>query len=193
MADDAPTPRALADPQDPLPEASWLWRRVFTFCALAVSFAVIVGLGYAVNRIVGNVVGRMDSMDARNVAQITIIALGVIENMFKMMFYVVMLTITYYMVAPSAEQIVKVIQTAGLLKSGVQIASRARFEGADGQKEDTQGTIGLPPQPVVPPAPESAPVAAPDGPAAIVADVSEADADAMRTGVGSYFEKGDHK
>jgi len=161
---DEVAPRVLPDPQDPLPEANWLWRRVFTFVALFFAFAILVGLGYATNRIVGNIVGRIDSMDARNVAQITVVALGVIEKMFRMMFYTVLVIITYYMVAPSAEQITKMIQTAGLLKHGVQIASRAKFEGPD-RREETQATIGRPPQPVVPP--ESAgngPPAADTGP-----------------------------
>lgn len=150
MADDPVIPKALADPQDPLPEASWLWRRVFTIAAVAITFAIMVGLGYAVNRIVGNIVTRIDTMDAVNVAQITVVALHVIQRMFTLMFYTVLVLATYYMVAPSAEQITKMIQTAGLLKHGVQIASRARFEG-DGRREETQATVGKPPQPVVPP------------------------------------------
>lgn len=158
MADDT-TQRALADPQDPLPESNWLWRRVFTFVALAASFGILIGLAIATNRIVGNVVGRIDSMDARNVAQITVVALNTMMDMFKLMFYLATLVVTYYMVAPSAEQITKVIQTAGLLKSGVQIGSRALFRGPDGQEEETQATVGVPPQPTVPPA---APTAAPE-------------------------------
>lgn len=167
MADEPQAPRVLSDPQDPLPEASWLWRRVFTFVALAISFGVIVGLSFAVNRIVGNIVGRIDSMDAVNVAQITVVALHVLADMFRMMFYVVLVTITYYMVAPSAEQITKVIQTAGLLKSGVQIASRARVTLPD-REEETTATVGAPPQPIVPPPATEAPsaaVSAPDAPA----------------------------
>lgn len=192
MADDPQTPRVLADPQDPLPEASWLWRRVFTFVVLGVAFLILIGLATATNRIVGNVVGRIASMDAHNVAQITIVALNTMLDMFKMMFYIALVAITYYMVAPSAEQIVKVIQTAGLLKSGVSIASRASFMGADGRREDTAATVSLPPQPqpAVPPVPAPA-APAPDA-AAIVGDVSDADIDAVRPAMGSYFDKGQH-
>lgn len=142
---------ALPDPQDPLPEANWLWRRVFTFAVLALAFGILIGLGWATNRIVGNIVGRIDNMDARNVAQITVVALNVILQMFKMMFYVVGFNMLLYIVAPSAEQITKMIQTARLLRGGVQIASRARYDRPD-HSEETQATIGLPPQPVVPPA-----------------------------------------
>lgn len=143
MTDQVQTPRALPDPQDPLPEASWLWRRVFTFVALVLAFGVVIGLSFAVNRIVGNIVGRIDSMDARNVAQITVVALHVIERMFRMMFYTVLVVVTYYMVAPSAEQITKMIQTARLLRGGVTIASQARVTRADVQ-EETRAQVGIP-------------------------------------------------
>ena len=148
MADETPT-RILSDPQDPLPEANWFWRRVFVFVALAAAFGILIGLGMATNRIVGNIVNRIDSMDARNVAQITVVALNVIQRMFTLMFYTVIVIVTYYMVAPSAEQITKMLQTARLLKAGVQIASRAKVETND-RREETQATIGQPPQPVVP-------------------------------------------
>jgi hypothetical protein len=164
MADDSQHSRALSDPQDPLPESNWLWRRVFTFVALGCAFILLFALATATNRIVGNVVGRIDTMDARNVAQITVVALNTMLEMFKLMFWLATLTITYYMVAPSAEQITKVIQTAGLLKSGVQIGSRARFEGPDGQREETSGTVGLPPGPVAPSLPPEAPEAPDNAP-----------------------------
>lgn len=144
---------ALSDPQDPLPEANWLWRRVFTFAVLGIAFGILIGLGWATNRIVGNIVGRIDTMDARNVAQITVVALNVILTMFKLMFYVVMFNMLLYIVAPSAEQITKMIQTARLLRGGVQIASRARYDRPD-HSEETSATIGLPPQPVAPPVAE---------------------------------------
>lgn len=149
MAEEANT-RLLPDPQDPLPEANWLWRRVFVFVALAATFAILIGLGLATNRIVGNVVNRIDSMDARTVGQIAVVALNVMQRMFTLLFYLAVLIVTYYMVAPSAEQITKMIQTAGLLKHGVQVAARAAAQ-VEGRREETQATIGLPPQPVVPP------------------------------------------
>lgn len=152
MADEAPPPRILADPQDPLPEASWLWRRVFTFAVLAATVILALGLAIAVNRIVGNIVGRLDTMDARNVAAITIKALEVILRMFTLMVYVWLANMLLYIVAPSAEQITKMLQTARLLKSGVQVATRARARGRGvDREEETAATIGIPPQPHVPP------------------------------------------
>lgn len=164
MSDRNEVPKALADPQDPLPEANWLWRRVFTFVALAACFVLLMWLGYSIGRIVSNVVGRIDTMDSATVGKITIAALNTILTMFRLLFWIVIVVTTYYMVAPSAEQITKMIQTAGLLKHGIQIASRAKFEGPDGQREETQATVGQPPQPVVPP--ESAPTGANQAPGA---------------------------
>lgn len=139
---------SLPDPQDPLPEANWLWRRVFVFVALALAFGILIGLGWAVNRIVSNVVGRIDSMDAVNVAQITVVALNVILKMFTLMFYTVIVVVTYYMVAPSAEQITKMLQTARLLKAGVQITSKAAIRTPE-REEQAESAAGKPPLPPV--------------------------------------------
>lgn len=139
------------DMQDPLPEANWLWRRVFTFIAMAAIFAILIGLAIATNRIVSNVVGRIDTMNAVAVAEIAKQALVVILTMFKLMFWALIVVVTYYMVAPSAEQITKMMQTAGLLKAGVQIASRV-VETPD--RREVASTTGQPPQPVAPPVPD---------------------------------------
>jgi len=144
MSDDKPQVRILSDPQDPLPEANWFWRRVFTFVALLLAFSIAIGLAVAVNRIVGNVVGRIDTMSADSVAAITVKALSVIEQMFKLMFFVVLVVVTYYMIAPSAEQITKMIQTARLLQGGVQINTRAKVETPE-RVEETAATVGVAP------------------------------------------------
>ncbi len=144
---EAPTPPVAIDAQDPLPEANWLWRRVFTFAAVAVILGILIGLAIATNRIVGNVVGRIDTMSAAAVAEIAKEALVVILRMFTLMFWALMVTITYYMIAPSAEQITKMLQTAGLLKAGVQFASRS-IETPE--KREVAATVGQRPQPDVP-------------------------------------------
>lgn len=151
---DTPTPPPAIDAQDPLPEANWLWRRVFTFIAMALIFLLLFGLATATNRIVTNVVGRIDTMSAIAVAEIAKQALIAILAMFKMMFWSLLVVVTYYMVAPSAEQITKMMQTAGLLKAGVQIASRT-LETPD--RRETASTAGQPPVPVVPPVASEAP------------------------------------
>lgn len=167
MTEASPPPILPPDAQDPLPEANWLWRRVFTFVATAAIFGILIGLAIATNRIVGNVVGRIDTMSAVAVAEIAKQALVAILAMFKLMFWALMVTITYYMVAPSAEQITKMIQTAGLLKGGVKFAStKMTAETPEGTTTTaTAATVGQDPvpavaPPVITPAPDAAPAPA---------------------------------
>ncbi len=147
MTDD-PTPRPITDIQDPLPESNWTWRRIVTILVLAASFAVLAGCGFALFKIVNGIVGKIDSMSAAAVAQITIAALATVEQMFRLMFWTMIVALTYYMIAPSAEQITKMLQTAGLLKAGVQIAQRTVQTP---ERTETAATVGQPPQPVTPP------------------------------------------
>jgi hypothetical protein len=137
---DTPTPPALVDMQDPLPESNWLWRRVLTFVAIVFIFALMTGLGYAVHRIVGGVIERIDGMSAPAVADITIRALGVIERMFGWMYWSLLVVVTYYMVAPSAEQIAKMISAVALLKGGVQTGRRTMVREPGRTVETTTGT-----------------------------------------------------
>lgn len=148
-------PKKPVDPQDPLPEASWVWRRVFSFAIAAAVLLVLAGCGYVAYRIVGGIVGKIDTMDARNTAQIAVAALHTIEQMFRLMFWALIVIVTYYMVAPSAEQITKMIQTAGLLKSGVKFASTtATKESPTGETTTaTAASAGQDPIPPVPPPP----------------------------------------
>lgn len=148
MSDD-PTPKpVLPDLQDPLPESNWTWRRIVTILVLAASFAVLAGCGIALFKIINGIVGKIDSMSAAAVAQITVRALATVEQMFRLMFWTLMVALTYYMIAPSAEQIVKMLQTAGLLKAGVQIAQRSVETP---ERREVAATVGQPPQPVTPP------------------------------------------
>lgn len=149
MTDKNPT--VVHDIQDPLPEANWLWRRVLTYALCLAVLSIMAGCGYAMFRIVNSITGKIDAMDARAVVQITLAALGTVEQMFRLMFWALLVVVTYYMVAPSAEQITKMLQTAGLLKSGVQIAGRTVETP---ERRETASTVGKPPQPVSPPVEE---------------------------------------
>lgn len=97
MTDD--TPHKI-DPQDPLPETNWFWRRVYTFALSLISVAFIwYGL---------------ESLNAMQQPQ----------HVFSITRYMVgvhVLLITFYMLAPSAEQIVKLVQAAKLLRAGVPL------------------------------------------------------------------------
>lgn len=136
------------DIQDPLPEANWLWRRIFIF---GVTTAVIYLVYLSVDRLGTVAVVRPD------------IGIAAFVSIVKLLVITIDVLVTYYMVAPSAEQITKMMQTAGLLKSGVQIASRVVETPF---RRETAQTVAQPPQPVSPPvASEGAsetPIAAPD-------------------------------
>jgi hypothetical protein len=93
-----------ADLQDPLPESSFFYRRVFSYI---VSLAFIALLAF--------VIYRMDeARELRLVAQYLCILLFCV--------------ITYYMIAPSAEQIVKMFQTARVLVRGVDLKTDDPFK-----------------------------------------------------------------
>lgn len=134
MADNT-KPTQLSDPQDPLPESNWLWRRVFIF---GTSIAVLYLVYGAVDRLGTVAVVRPD------------IGIAAFVSIVKLLVFTLNFLVLCYTVAPSAEQITKMVKTASLLKSGVQVASRAILRTAD-RSEETQSTVGLPPQPVVPP------------------------------------------
>ncbi len=135
MSDDAPPPTPQIDLQDPLPESNWFWRRVFVFVSITILFA---GVSYILWQIadIGHSKAPRAAIDALLELGLRILWLSFIYVMF-------------YLIAPSAEQVVKMIQTAALLRSNVQFASRSVQE-ADGRTEIAQ-TAGKPPQPVAPP------------------------------------------
>jgi hypothetical protein len=139
------------DLQDPLPEANWLWRRVFCFAVVAVLMFFVYGS-----------VDRLGRVAILSPAQ----GIPALVTVTKSILFLAMLTITYYLLAPSAEQLTKLVKTASLLKSGVQMASRTIMRP---DKTETATTVGLPPAPPVPPAVESPtpatpePVSVPDG------------------------------
>lgn len=81
------------DPQDPLPEQSFFYRRVFSY-VIAVSLLGLIAF----------VVWRIDGAD-----QLREIALYLCLLLF--------VVVTYYMVAPSAEHVVKMIQLGKLWRS----------------------------------------------------------------------------
>lgn len=127
------SPSSTTDLQDPLPESSWFWRRVFVF---AVTAAVLWMLWGAITQLA-------------NVALVEP-RLGVpaLLTLCKWIIGFSGMMVTYYMVAPSAEQLTKMVKVASLLKSGVQVAG-TRVETPEGHVEGAK-TVGLPPAPPIP-------------------------------------------
>ena len=125
--------------QDPLPESNWLWRRVFCFAVTAGLMFFMWGLTDRLGKVAFS--SPQEGIPALlAVSKWTIAFAG--------------LVVTYYLLAPSAEQITKLIKTASLLRAGVQIASRSVERPG---RREVATTVGTPPQPVVPPeSPQSA-------------------------------------
>jgi hypothetical protein len=105
------------DPQDPLPESNFLYRRLTTWFIVMALLALV---WHNVEALHG--LGAVDGL-----VEITkwLIALAGIVS-------------TYYLIAPSAEQVVRIIQTARVLRQGIRSA------------ENTEETPTPAPPPVVP-------------------------------------------
>lgn len=131
MADLAPS--IPTDLQDPLPESSWFWRRVFVY---AVTIAVLWMLWGAITQL-----GNVALVEPK-------LGVPALLTLCKWIIGFTGMMVTYYMIAPSAEQLTKMVKTVSLLKAGVQVSGR-RVEGADGSSEEAK-TIGLPPAPPIP-------------------------------------------
>lgn len=132
------------DAQDPLPESNWLWRRVFVF-GLTIGLLILVYL--KIDSVAD--VARMGSKEA-------------IEGLVKLLRICLWLIgglVLFYMLAPSAEQLVKLIQTAKSLRDGVRFTSSST---ATAGTATTVSTAGQPPEPdrwslAPPPAPPGSP------------------------------------
>src|SRR5689334_16614791 len=101
MADTEAGPPAKIEAHDPLPESSWLWRRVFSFVLTVTFLVALYALGYATYSLAH---GHEEQVINRLYAE------------FRFTVLLTFIIATYYMAAPSAEQIVRMWQTAALFK-----------------------------------------------------------------------------
>lgn len=123
VSDSDPT-MVRVDVQDPLPETNWFWRRVYTFMLSLVSVAFI---WYGMEALTL-------MREAESVYQITRYMIGV---------HVIL--ITFYMVAPSAEQIVKMIQATKLMRDGVTVSRTVVAETPGGGRTEVSTSAGQTP------------------------------------------------
>jgi hypothetical protein len=132
-------PPPAADPQDPLPESNFRFRRFFSY-GLILLLVALLALG-----------GRIVGAAARGGSELAVE--GLIQLLWWNQFLIGLIA-TYYLLAPSAEQITKMIQVAGALKAGVSFRTIARAEGPEGSASavSTAGQAAAPP-PVEAPAP----------------------------------------
>jgi inner membrane protein involved in colicin E2 resistance len=75
----------MSDPQDPLPEAQWTFRRWFTY---GVTIASLSGVGWTIHKIA----------DGAHLAGVAYALVGLCA-----------LLATYYLIAPSAEHVVRLL------------------------------------------------------------------------------------
>lgn len=112
-------PPPSVDIQDPLPESNFFWRRIYSWM---VSVSVLALIGFVVWQIEG-------ADELRQVALYLCILLWFV--------------VTYYMIAPSAEQIVKILKTTELFKHGVQVRQTSTASNEEG-KAASQTVVGTP-------------------------------------------------
>lgn len=109
----------MNDLQDPLPESNFFWRRVYSYLISVVLLAALVLVAYKVD----------DAASLR-----------------VLVFYLSVLlwfALTYYMAAPSAEQIIRIVQTAKMLRGGVQMTHTERHNDA-GHLTHMDSRAGMP-------------------------------------------------
>ncbi|HEX8224461.1 MAG TPA: hypothetical protein VF605_11655 [Allosphingosinicella sp.] len=145
-------PPPTADPQDPLPESNWLYRRILIFAGVA---SCAIGLGIIIAIFHGIATRALASADSANGAQITLHAIEALYNLGFWLVIIVLVNLTLYLIAPSAEQATKMLATVQALKGGVTFASRSAIATPTARAE-TASIAGVGAE-----APKAAPVAAP--------------------------------
>lgn len=165
---DAATPAATsgppptADPQDPLPESDWRFRRYFVFglgilavAGIAVIFTMLYGLGTATLRLVAELSG---ARDVRALDQ-SFEAIGaIISGLVRLGFWLIILQIVnqvLYLIAPSAEQAAKMMATVSAWKGGISTSSTSRSFSADGSSAEASTRAGPAAAPTGPPTPSA--------------------------------------
>lgn len=147
MADvQAPPPQVEA--QEPIPEANWMWRRIFVFALCSV---VCIGIWVMVITMVNLASGQ------------PALIVGAFVKIIGWLLLLVWFAMTYYIVGTSGEQVVKIVQTAGLFKQGVVSTVTQVATGADGSKATATTTTGQVPA-VVPVAVAPTAIAPPEEP-----------------------------
>jgi hypothetical protein len=113
----ADPPVATADVQDPLPEATWGWRRAFVFAMVTVLCVQLYLLSEKID----------DHDDA-----------------YWWTLLLLWFVVLCYLVAPSAEQITRMIQSARIIRSGGTIEKEVSSQTAQGSATARSSVSGSP-------------------------------------------------
>lgn len=106
----------ITDPQDPLPESNWRPRRWSSF-AVCLAGAILLG-------VVLRILWRIASATPGEA-----VLLEIVEGLITIAGYLILVVVfdrILLMVAPSAEQVVKMLATAGMIVRGVSVKSETR-------------------------------------------------------------------
>lgn len=149
-----PAAPVTIDPQNPLPEPSFFWRRwiAILICANALVFA-----WFAAAWLVG---GEQWNQ---------------LYGLTKLLIYFAGVVLTYYFIAPSATELTNMIQSAGLMKKSLDVAETAA-KAAIARPESPQAARFAPSVAPHSQIPRSAPGEAPGRPDGDLGDSDEVDA-----------------
>lgn len=135
MTEVATAPPPTVETHDPIPEGNWFWRRVFIFALCTV---VCIGVWVMVITMVNLASGQ------------PALIVGAFVKIIGWLLLLVWFAMTYYIVGTSGEQVVKIVQTAGMFKSGLTQTVTKFAEGPDGSKAQATTTIAPVPAPMAP-------------------------------------------
>jgi hypothetical protein len=131
----ASAPPVTVDPQDPLPESNWFWRRVFIFLLTA---TILFGVWYYVDTL------------ATAALLLNETAIKGLISLLKFALWLIAGLITLYLIAPSAEQAGKWIATLAAWRSGVTTTSTSSASSPAGSASaTTTATPTAPASPVI--------------------------------------------
>jgi hypothetical protein len=127
LTDIAKAKPPTVETHDPLPESNWLWRRVFIF---AVTTVTVIGIWMMVQAMI-NQAGVQPPL-----------IVGAFVKIIGWLLLLVWFLATYYMIAPTGEQIVKMWQSVTAWKSGIGTTVSQIARGADGSTATATTTTG---------------------------------------------------
>lgn len=150
-----PAAAVTMDPQNPLPEGSFMWRRVF---AAAISANALVFVWFAAAWLVGG--QQWDHL----------------YGLTKLMIFGAGLILTYYFVAPSASELTNMIATASIMKHSLTTAAETAIKtGSQAASGATSSRFAASPAPESQ-IPETGPGEAPRGLSGDLGNSDEVDA-----------------
>lgn len=117
--------KVSVDPQNPLPESNWKYRRLMVFFGLALFSGAI-----------GVIIWRVSVLGAEN----PLSAINSLTYIAYCMVGLLALDRALYLVAPSAEQFANWMQTVAAWKSGVSFQSKSTAETAQGKVTSEQAS-----------------------------------------------------